>query len=73
MDNLQIDLMVRDLYFRLENIKNLTREAKYVLAYDKLKGAMAKCWEIHDSLKGHGDVANESLQDRHSDPADGNG
>lgn len=59
----KLDLLVRDLYIRLESIKNLVRSGEDVPAYDKIKGALSKCLEIHNLLKDESDVplASESV------------
>ena len=40
-------LGLRDLYCRLESIKNLIYNGKIVEAHDKIKGASAKCVELY--------------------------
>ena len=69
----KLDLLVRDLYIRLENIKNLVRSGEDVPAYDKIKGAISKCLVIHDLLKEETDVplVSDGLQHEHNDTPDG--
>lgn len=67
----KLDQLVRDLYIRLDNIKNLIRNGEDVPAYDKIKGAMAKCLELHNLLKENSNVTlvDNSISDGHQHEA----